>query len=234
MEVNHINPSCPHCGHGDSKTKCVQRVPIFNHLDPSQMNAILSVVRSKIYRRGELIFRAGESSSALFIVNRGRIKIYRLSESGKEQIIRFLGPGEFTGEYALFSETIHESFAEAVEETMVCIIERDDLHSLLLQYPSIALRLLSEFSKRLESVERQTTWFGTETVERRIALYLLECAEQGLLFTLPMSKKDLASFLGTTPETISRKLREFEEAGWIKQRPHRQIEILDQSALANL
>lgn len=217
------------CGHEEHST-CVSRVPIFNHLENDQMDEITKAIQSDTYKKGEIIYRAGEESDSLYIVKSGRVKIYRLSESGKEQLVRFLSAGDFTGELALFSDSVHESFAEAVENTEVCPIRRRDLHTFLMKYPSISLKILTEFSNRLENSEKQTTRVSTERVETRLALFLAECIDEeksSMEFVLPMSKRDLASFLGTTPETISRKLAEFEDAGYIRQKPHRKIAVLD-------
>lgn len=184
--------------------------------------------------QAEIIYSAGDRSDSLYIVNTGKIRIYRLSDSGKEQIVRILTPGDFTGELALFRESIHESYAEALEETKVCMITRSDLKEFLIKFPSISLKILSEFSNRLEASEKQTTRFATEKVETRIALFLAECIEnenQSMEFVLPMSKKDLASYLGTAPETLSRKLTELEDAGYIKQMSHRRIKVLDLDGL---
>ena len=162
------------------------------------------------------------------------MKIYRLSESGKEQLLRILNPGDFTGELALFSETIHEAYACAMEDTSICTVRRQDLQKLLLKYPSISLKVLAEFSSRLEQSEKQTTRFATEKVETRIALFLAECADSDSHdgeIILPMSKKDLASYLGTTPETISRKFYELEDAGYIKQKSNKRIQIMDLDSL---
>jgi CRP/FNR family transcriptional regulator, anaerobic regulatory protein len=213
---------------------CVALVPIFNHLEESQIDEIMGVTHSISYKKGEIIYHAGDKSDSLYIVDYGKIKTYRLSESGKEQLIRILYEGDFTGELALFNETIHEAYAEAMVDSMVCTVKHSDLQELLLKYPTISLKLLSELSNRLGHSEKQTTRFATEKVDTRIALYLLECIDlnkKSKEVTLPMSKKDLASFLGTTPETVSRKLFEFEEAGLIMQKPHRKIEILDTEGL---
>ncbi|HHW30607.1 MAG TPA: Crp/Fnr family transcriptional regulator [Clostridiaceae bacterium] len=194
------------------------------------MDEIMKTVKSRSFKRGELIYRAGDHSDSLYIVNSGKIKIYRLSESGKEQLVRILNPGDFTGELALFSQSVHESYAEAMEDTKICIITRSDLQEFLMKYPSISLKFLAEFSRRLEKSEKQTARVSTEKVETRLALFLAECvtsSEGPMEFVLPMSRKDLASYLGTTPETISRKLAEFEDAGYIKQKKGRKIEILD-------
>ena len=122
-----------HHGHDhdtENHESCVALVPIFNHLEQSQMDEIMAVTHSVSYRKGEYIYRAGEESDSLYIVSRGRVKIYRLSESGKEQLLRILNPGDFTGELALFSETIHEAYACAMEDTSICTVRRQDLQKL--------------------------------------------------------------------------------------------------------
>jgi CRP/FNR family transcriptional regulator, anaerobic regulatory protein len=218
------------CIHHNGILSCVSQVPIFNHLEPEHMDEIMSMTRSISYEKGEHIYHAGDESDSLYIVNKGRIRIYRLSESGKEQIVRILNPGDYTGELALFKKSHHESYAETMMNTSICIITREKLQTLLTKYPTIALKLLTEFSNRLEQSEKQTTRFSTETVETRIALFLAESVDpdsNSNEIILPMSKKDLASYLGTTPETISRKLAELEEKGLIKQKLQKKIEILD-------
>jgi CRP/FNR family transcriptional regulator, anaerobic regulatory protein len=236
MEFNEMHThdhACNHHPNGTNKS-CIALVPIFNHLEEGPMKEIMGTAQSVSYKRGENIYQAGNQSDSLYIVNKGKIRIYRLSESGKEQLVRILYPGDFTGELALFSNSIHESFAEAMEETQVCMITRSDLQEFLLKYPSISLKILAEFSNRLEQSEKQTARFATEKVETRLALFLAECLDhegQSNEIVLPMRKKDLASYLGTTPETISRKMSDLEEAGYIKQKVHKRIEILDLDGL---
>lgn len=217
--------------HATEHIGCVSLVPIFNHLEPAQMQEIMQVVRTTSFKKGEMIYHAGDMSNTLYIVNRGQVKIYHLSEDGKEQIVRFLEHGDFTGELALFQQTVHESYAEAMVDTQICLINGAELEKLLLKYPTIAIKILNEFSNRLANSERQTMSVVTESVESRLALYLVDLYEKGDSYsstiTLPMSKKDLASFLGTTPETLSRRLAEFESAGLIEQRGQREIKMLD-------
>jgi len=194
------------------------------------MDEILNVVHSVTYKKGEFIYRQGESSDSLYIIHSGKVRIYRLSESGKEQVLRILNPGDFTGELALFKEGTHETYAEAMVDSSICLINRDDLQQFLMKYPSISLHILSEFSNRLEQTEKQTARFATEKVETRIALFFADCMDKeskSNAIELPMSRKDLASYLGTTPETLSRKITELEKDGYIKQRSNKIIEIID-------
>lgn len=218
-----------------SHTSCVSLVPIFNHLEKKQLDEIKVTTQSVSYKKQELIYHAGDESTSLYIIHKGKVRIYRLSESGKEQLVRILNPGDFTGEMALFSESTHETYAEAMIDTKICRIDRSDLQDFLLKYPSISLKILAEFSNRLEASEKQSSRFATEKVEARIALFLVDILNEELPktteVTLPMSKKDLASYLGTTPETISRKFNELEDKGLIKQLTHKQIKIIDLDGL---
>lgn len=239
ISCNHEH-QCHHCNSDGTcmdDESCISLVPIFNHLEPAQMDEIMSLIRSLKFKRGENLYSPGDPANTLYIVSEGKIKIYRLSESGKEQLIRFLRPGDFTGELALFSDTVHEAYAAAIEDTSVCTITRSEFNELLLKYPSISLKVLSEFSHRLEQSEKQTTRFATERVETRIALFLIECLDRdskSQIVELPMSKRDLASYLGTTPESISRKLTEIEEVGLIEQISNKKIKILDLDGLLNV
>ncbi|MFG6115623.1 Crp/Fnr family transcriptional regulator [Halobacillus sp. MO56] len=236
MKKTGVQPTCQHCHHGDSGHTCVARVPIFNHLDREQMHAITEAIRSVSYKKGEIIYRAGDPSESLYIVNTGSVRIYRISDSGKEQMVRLLQPGYFTGEYALFSESLHESYAEATEPVTICTIQRKELQNFLMRYPSIALKILRTYARRLEESEKQTTSLATESVEKRLALYLadLAIASANDMIRLPMNKKDLASFLGTTPETISRRLGDLEAQGLIKKMDPKRFRILDKDQLQNL
>src|SRR5699024_5574904 len=115
------------CSHRSDKNAhhgraCVTLVPIFNHLTTEQMAEIMEVVRTVSFKKGEQIYRADETSDVLYIVNRGQVKMYRLAESGKEQLIRILTPGDFTGELALFKQSVHEAYAEAVVDSEICQI----------------------------------------------------------------------------------------------------------------
>ncbi|MBW7834810.1 MAG: Crp/Fnr family transcriptional regulator [Simplicispira suum] len=215
------------------KSLCVSRVPIFNHLPADELRSIAGKSKMRVFERGAFIHHAGDESNQLFIIHRGRVKVYRLSEGGKEQLVRILEPGAFTGELALFCDSRHDSYAEAMEQSAICVIGREDFNKLVLRYPAIGLHVMAELALRLGASENQTAVIATTPVNERIGLYLASLSEKAnsLSITLPMSRKDLASYLGTTPETISRRFAEFEEAHWIAQSGQRKIDILDLDAL---
>lgn len=197
------------------------------------MEEIVKTTKMEKFSRGQVIYEPGDPSDYMYIVHKGRVKIYRLSESGKEQLIRIMGPGDFMGELSLFSKTAFDHYAETMEKTEICFMRQKDLQAFLLKWPSISLKLLDELSKRLDHTEKLVSSLTLEDVSKRIASYLVELAEEQnkLQVSLPMSKKDLASHLGTTPESVSRKLTEFQEHGLIKQTGQKGIEIIDLESL---
>lgn len=151
---------------------------------------------------------------------------------GKEQLVRILRPGDFAGEN-LFSSAAQDSYAEVTQASEICTIYQADMQELLRQYPDISLHILAELCRRLDLSEKQTATIATASINARLADYLVEQAElmNSDTYELPMSRRDLASYLGTTPETVSRRLGEFEEAAWIVQTGQRQIKILDLDVL---
>ncbi|MDU1982072.1 MAG: Crp/Fnr family transcriptional regulator, partial [Enterococcus casseliflavus] len=182
----------PHAA-GDHSA-CIRLVPIFNHLEESAMDRIAEKAHTKHYQKGEFLFRSQEKDDALYIVNRGKVRIYRLSDSGKEQLVRILNPGDFTGEWTLFNpDAVHEEYAEAIRDTSVCMIQQHDVQELLKEYPAISLKLLGEMSQRLERSERQTAQVAVESVITRLVLFLAENVEPEMgnspTITLPMAKK---------------------------------------------
>src|SRR5690625_806921 len=160
------------CGHHISTKKrelCISKVPIFNHLEPDEMLEVLKKSSQMIFKKGEVIYREGDLLEYLYIVHTGRVKIYQLFESGKEQLLRILESGEFMGELALFTDKVLDSYAEALEETEICAIHRNDIQELMKTHSTIPLKILGEFSSRLEETEFLVSQLSYRDVETRIA-----------------------------------------------------------------
>jgi CRP/FNR family transcriptional regulator len=211
----------------------VARVPLFSKLDQEELHEVAGRVRPTSFRRNHQFYGAGENNSKLLIIHSGRVKVYRITESGREQVLRVLGPGDFFGESTFIGGTPSDHFAAAVEDSRICVLHHDDIRDYLLRYPTVAYKMLETLSTRLGRTEQQLSSLAGEDAEHRIAEYLLELAEQApdAPITLPVPKKDVASYLGLTPETLSRKLAQFEDAGWIRLHQSRRIDVLDPAAL---
>jgi CRP/FNR family transcriptional regulator len=231
MVENHCSNDHCHC---EAERTCLHKVPIFSSLNPEEMAQIAAIITDREYKKGENIYFSGEAKERLYVINHGKVKIYKVSESGKEQIIRILYPGDFMGELSLFINAPLNSNAEALESTDVCIIDGQKLNGIIREVPTIALKIIEELSKRLQNAENMIEALGLHDVEQRVADILLNMSAGIDEIKLTISKKDLAAHMGMSQETLSRKLTFFQDMGWIKQVGHRTIRILDREALSDL
>jgi len=217
---------------------CLRLVPIFQGMTDDEIQKLQKVTISRCYKKGELIFQEGESSDTLFIVHQGLIKLSKLNEEGKEQIIRLLFPGDFFGQFALLQNSNHYANAEAVEKTTVCLIDKIAFIKKLEKNPMMALHFINELNNRLSRADEWISLLSLMEVEKRLARVILLFFEKDNSnsneFTLPLTRKDLASLIGTTPETLSRKLLSFAKKKVITVKRHRVIQVLNVDQLKQL
>ncbi|NLC25901.1 MAG: Crp/Fnr family transcriptional regulator [Fastidiosipila sp.] len=222
------------CCCSDEDETCIERVPIFKELNQEEMLEISGITSSRILDKGELAYGAGEISHALFVINTGKIKLYRLTANGKEQVLQIVGPGEFIGELTLFSSLPLADFAEAMEKTTLCVLEGSKLKKLMEKYPQIAFKVMDELSRRLNTAESRIESISLGSVAERIAAALLDMSAKEDIIDLPMSKGDLASQLGMSQETLSRKLTEFQDEGLITLSGQRRIVLNNKVILESI
>lgn len=222
-----------HC-HNSGVSSCIEIVPIFSSLSHEEMLEIAYITNNKTFQKGEMIYLAGEKGEKLYVLHKGRVKISRISSNGKEQVIRIIGPGEFMGELSLFSSLPMTDNAEVLEASTACIIEGNKLKQLMKKYPTIAFKVMEELSKRLERAESLIEDINLHSVEHRLAEALLKMSEDRDEVILKMTKGDLASQIGMSGETLSRRLSSFQEQGLIKLEGHRKIIILNREGLGEI
>lgn len=138
------------------------------------------------------------------------------------------------GELSLFNNYPLKNNAEAIEATILCIIDSNQINDLIGRRPSIALKIMKELSIRLEKTESLIESLRLRNVEQRIADILLTMADDNNIVNLSISKKDLASHIGISQETLSRKLSRFQEKGWMRQEGQRKIIILKRKILEDI
>ena len=214
---------------------CVSLVPLFNHLSGEDQEQIDRLVSHRHFHKGETIWQPG-NDPLLIIVARGTLKVYMISSSGREQLLRILTPGDYEGVNTLLGAMAQDIFIDSITDTEVCLLRKKDFTALLSRTPQLALKLLELYAQRMADTENQTRFLTMENVETRLATYLQALSLQvspSSHLTLPMKMKDLASYLGTTPETLSRKLHNLENKGIIS-RKGRKLRILSPSALTEL
>ncbi|MFA7550822.1 MAG: Crp/Fnr family transcriptional regulator [Sedimentibacter sp.] len=223
---------CSHdCGHG----YCIDNVAIFVDLPIEIKQSIMDSSNHKIYKKGEIIFNSGDYFDYFFIVNKGRVKLSKISAMGKEQILKILEVGDFMGELSLFKDTLLTNSAEALEKTEICIIRSEKVREIIMQRPEIALKFLEKYAERIKHSEELIEQIGLRDVEQRIANFLIAEVEKNNIknrnneyeINLPVTKSVLSSILGTTKETLSRKLSLLQDEGLIRLEGQRKIIITD-------
>jgi CRP/FNR family transcriptional regulator len=217
-----------------NEKNCIEIVPIFSNLTYEEMMEVARITKDKTYKKGEMIYMSGDKGEKLYVIHKGKVKITRITSSGKEQVIRVLGPGEFMGELSLFSPIPLTDNAETLSETIVCMIDGNKLKNLMMKHSQIAFKVMEELSKRLEKAENLIENISLQGVEKRLADTLIEIADEKGEVNLKMSKKDFASYIGMSQETLSRRLTIFQDMGFIKMVGHRRINILDMKALQEI
>jgi CRP/FNR family transcriptional regulator, dissimilatory nitrate respiration regulator len=181
--------------------------PLFGGLSEAQLTQIGKIAQQKLYERGAAVFWDGDPGIGFYVVAQGRIKIYKTSVEGKEQILHIYGPGHPFGEVPVFSGNRFPANAQAIEKSRLLFFPRKDFVDLIASQPSLALNMLAVLSMRLRQFTVQVENLSLKEVPARLASYLIFLAKEqdspGAVH-LPISKGQLASLLGTIPETLSR------------------------------
>jgi CRP-like cAMP-binding protein len=212
------------------------KTPLFNGLPENQLRAVQQIAVKKNYRQGETVFSEGDAGIGFYVVAEGKIKIYKVSSEGKEQILHIFGPGEPFGEVPVFIGQPFPANAESISQSRLLFFPRQAFIDLISANTSLALNMLAVLSKRLRQFTVQIENLSLKEVPGRLASYLLYLAEeqgQTDVVTLKISKGQLASLLGTIPETLSRIFARMSGQNIIRV-SGRTIELLDFSGLEDL
>lgn len=219
---------------------CAAGVPFLRVLPPDALDELAMSMRHRRLERGEMLALAGDPIDAVVVVAQGWLKLTTSTAGGREQLLRTLGPGEFLGELALFTPSTHEGNLVAVVRTEVCLVSRQAVQGLLVRYPEAAVRLIEALALRLSRAERTIADLGLHDVGQRLAGLLLRAVEtgeptsDGMMIRLPFSWREIAAELGTTPESLSRRLSALASDGIIRQERTRVVVILAPDRLRQL
>jgi CRP/FNR family transcriptional regulator, dissimilatory nitrate respiration regulator len=214
----------------------IREIPLFAGLIDEQIQWLAAIVERRKYSRGKVIFTEGEEAAGLYVLHTGRVKIYKLSSEGKEQILHIFGPGEPFGEIAVFAGGQFPAYAETLEVSETLFFPRKKIVELLTKDPSMAMNMLAMLSKRLKYFTQLVENLSLKEVPQRLAAYLLVLAtmkDKRDTVELDIAKGQLASLLGTIPETLSRILNKMTIQGYIEVEG-RQIKLLDRQSLENI
>ncbi|MBT8369763.1 MAG: Crp/Fnr family transcriptional regulator [Desulfobacterales bacterium] len=214
----------------------ISTIPLFNGLPEDQIAAIKQITIEKQVNKGQIIFSEGDQGKGFFVVAEGRVKVFKVSTEGKEQILHIFDRGQPFGEVPVFEGQRFPANAQAIEKTRVLFFPRAAIVNLIAANPSLALNMLAVMSKKLRQFAVQIENLSLKEMPARLASYLIYLAEeqaQDEVVTLKISKGQLASLLGTIPETLSRIFAKLSGQNLIRV-DGKKITLLDRSALEDL
>ena len=198
-----------------SKVQILRRSFIFSSLNDDELGELANLASERSFMSNEFIFWDGDTPDWFYIVAEGKVKVLKHSSLGREFIIAFFGPGEMFGEVAVFENKPYPASAQAVAQTRVVGIKREDFLSFLANRPQVALRIINVLGGRLRDAQSRLRDLAGERVEQRLASVLLMLsAKLGLI--LPFTRQDIAEMVGTTTETAIRVLSHLKDRGIIR------------------
>ncbi|MCK9364049.1 MAG: Crp/Fnr family transcriptional regulator [Syntrophales bacterium] len=215
----------------------IAAVPLFEGLPVEQLQALARIMVAKLIKRGQVIFSEGDEAEGFYVIVSGRVKIFKLSPDGKEQILHISSVGEPFGEVPVFAGERFPAYAEAMEDSRTFFFPRPAFVNLIKKNPALALNMMALLARRLRLFTGMIESLSLREVPGRLAahfLFLSDQKEGANELTLDISKNQLASLLGTIPETLSRILARMSNEGLIAIREARQIQILNRAGLKKL
>ncbi len=196
----------------------LRKSPLFANLPPDDLRRLSDIAVRERHAKKKAVFREGERVKGFYVVSDGRVKIFKLSEDGKEQVLHIVGPGQSFAEAAVFEGGTYPAHSEVLEDSEMVFLPKKEFVELLERNPRIALRMMASLSRWLKRMTDLVESLSLRDVESRLVRYLSEEAanrgiapRDGMVLDLKIGKNVLASHLGTVPETFSRTLRKLQE-----------------------
>lgn len=203
----------------DNITRVISATLLFDGLPQHQLTEIANICVAKKYDRDQSIFFEGDEADGFYLTVAGKVKIFKMSLEGKEQILHIFGPGEPFGEVPVFHGDPFPANAVTLSKAELLFFPKRQFTELVTATPSLALNMLAMLSLRLRRFATQIEHLSLKEVPGRLASYLLYLAEeqgQSRMVTLDIPKGQLASLLGTSPETLSRIFNKMTDEGLIR------------------
>lgn len=200
---------------------------IFSKIEKADMTELETKKITTLYVKGQKIFHPGQVPIGVYCLGKGIIKLSKLGENGKEQIVRFAKSGELLGIRALLAGRKYSTTSTALENSMVCFISKRVFFKLCLRYPYISQKIMRSLSHLLEEAEEKMTSLAQRPVRERLAENLIflsevfnsnpnECIKENDCDVICMTREDIASIVGTATETVIRILKDFKEENLIE------------------
>jgi CRP-like cAMP-binding protein len=208
-------------------------IPYFSGLSRTELDSIKKFVFEKTYQRGEVIAFEGEPAEALFFIVSGVVKVFKTSAEGKEQILNLVRPGESFNDVPVFDGEPNPASAEAMGPVVLYGIRKNDLKTILRDYPQVSLNIIKVLADRVRQLVSLVEDLSFKHVIGRVAKILLEHASNGSGPNPRLTQQEMAAMAGTAREVVARSLKALEEEGVVRLERHRVV-ITDKEALREM
>jgi CRP/FNR family transcriptional regulator len=204
------------------RTEVFAQAPIFSELSETELQFLARRAVLRRFAAGELIFSEGDTCPGLYLVESGAVRTFKSSPSGREQVLSIDGPGQSIAELPVFDGGSYPASAQAVGDTALLFVSRQEFHALCVEHPPVALKMLRMVGRRLRNLVAIIEELSFTTVRARQASLLMRLAQSGkktpagMEFTLPASNQELAAQIGTVRELVSRNFSRLQAAGIIR------------------
>ena len=205
------------------RLKILRRVPFFQDLTPADLEWVNSLFHQEDFKVDEVICLSGEPADRFFVIADGRVKLLRHSLTGRDILLDLLTPGEFFGNLSGQGHDVYPETAQAQFPCCILVTGRENFQQILKRHPNVALKVIDIMARRLQAANERVHQLSALPVDGRIASVLLmlgdkfgEKRQVGLLLQVPLSREDLAGMTGTTTESASRVMSQFQKDGLIR------------------
>ena len=195
---------------------------LFENLDPEEMESLSDMITDGTIKKKQPIYMEGDPSETLYFLKKGRVKIVRTDESGKEITLTLLEPGEIFGEMGIFDNAPRETTAVALEDSLLCTMRRRDFEKVMANKPEMSFKLSKLMGLRMRHIENKIQELMFHDVPTRLARLLLRLLEQhpremrnGVRINIKLSQQEIANLIGATREMTSSTLNHFRKQGLI-------------------
>lgn len=223
-----------------SKHWCLKHIKVFAELPEEDKKELREISHMTSYHKHAQICFPGQPADTVYLLKQGRVKISRVNEKGQEATICLLEPGEIFGEVEAMDGAPRETLVQALEPVLVCEITRENFLRFLDRCPTVGIRILKKIGGRLRDIESKFSDLVFQSAPSRLAKLLLQLGDsmgerdQGAIrLNVRLTHQNLANLIGTSRETVSALLSQFQRQGLLIQ-DRRQICLVDTDKLANI
>ncbi len=199
----------------------------------NELKNLVELKKIRKVKKGQVIYYEGDVTQGIYLVLAGKIKIAKHSEDGKEFLTEIYQTDEYFGIYDALVGRVHTENAEAMEDSSICMLHKDQVDKILNKYPSCAMQFIQLLSSSLQNKDKQLVQLAYHSVRKRLAITLMRVKEINKKSNFKISREDLAAMAGMATETVSRTLSDFKEEKLIEKKGS-EIQLIDVEKLSKM